>query len=128
MNFDNETVVTRPIPQLISILIIQRRSYAVEGMGAFKKLESAGNDPSISVVRGRVYELFLEVEAGMKDKLTPEGYEALKAAVDSYDYATLEQAFKIIDAYLYDIRLTKIDTKNVIDTTDWEAENKEHGL
>ena len=129
VDFDKEATVATPAVDVKRILMLQDRQYLKEAIGAYKKSVYAGIAADNNIIRSRLYELFLEVRAGIKRHIKGEDYEQLIEYVNSEEIGEVLQAFEIIDDWLDHIGLTKVDTKiklggNIADrnkTQGWKA-------
>ena len=111
MDFDKEATVATPAVDVKRILMLQDRQYLKEAIGAYKKSVYSGIATDSNVIRSRLYELFLEVRAGIKRHIELEDYEQLKDYIDSPEINDTLAAFEVIDDWLDYIGLTKVDTK-----------------
>lgn len=111
VDFDNQTTVATPAIDVKRILVLQDRQYLKEAIGAYKKSLYGGLVTETHVIRSRLYELFLEVRSGIRRHLKEDEFIELLFLVDSKDVEDIERAFDIIDTWLDDIGLTKIDIK-----------------
>ena len=111
VDFDKEATVATPAVDVKRILMLQDRQYLKEAIGAYKKSMYANIATDNHIIRSRLYELFLEVRAGIKRHIKGDDYDQLKDYVDSEEIGEVLQAFEIIDDWLDHIGLTKVDTK-----------------
>lgn len=111
VDFDNDATIATPAIDVKRILILQDRQYLKEAIGAYKKNSFGGVVVEPSVVCSRLYELFLEVSAGLKRHISEKDYKELFALVEGNDFDKAVEAFHIIDEWLDKIGLTKVDVK-----------------
>jgi hypothetical protein len=111
VDFNSGETVATPAVDVKRILMLQDRQYLKEAIGAFKKSEYSGVAADNHIIRSRLYELFLEVRAGVKRHLNPDDYEQLVDYVNSEEINEVLQAYEIIDDWLDHIGLTKVDVK-----------------
>ena len=111
VDFNSGETVATPAVDVKRILMLQDRQYLKEAIGAYKKSEYAGMATENHVIRSRLYELFLEVRAGIKRHLNKDDYAQLIDYVNSNEIREVLQAYEIIDDWLDHIGLTKVDVK-----------------
>lgn len=128
VDFDNESTITTPASEIVKILILQRRYDLFEAVEKFQKQKAVGTDPDISLLKSRLYTLYLEVQSALKRKLKKEDYNILREKILSDSETTLFEAVDSINDFLDSIRLTVIDTRKVYDSTRVETENRAKGL
>ena len=129
VDFNNETTIGTPAVDVVRILILQRRSDLIEAIERHNKISFQGSDTDGAVIRARLISLFIEVQAGLKRRLVAQDYEALKKRVydPNADYDTIMECLEYINSYLDELRLTRIDTKPLVDKTKWEEHNQAYG-
>lgn len=127
VNFNNDTTVGTPAVDVVRILILQRRSDVIEALEQYNKMEYKCLDPDLSVVRARLYSLFIELQAGLKRRLKPDIYSKLEQDIYSPEKNKILEALVFINGYLDDIRLIRLDNKPHVDGTSWEDVNKAYG-
>lgn len=129
VDFNNDATVGTPAVDVERISILQRRYDLIEAIEYYRKKRLDGAAFPISVVRSRLFSLFLEVQACLKRRLKPEDYNNLfSICYDSKEELELLDAVYKINEVLDELRLTRIDTQKVYDSTDTEAENKIKGF
>lgn len=126
VDFNNETTVTQSPTELVKIMLLERRKYVIDAIEHYYKNTSNGIKPAIGVIKSRLLALFYE----LKPSLTSADVDTVKLAkeLDVKDIKELLNAFDTLNQYFYDLQLTKIDYKKLIDTTNVEIENLEKGL
>lgn len=125
VDFESETTITRPASDVCKIVILQRRYDCIEALGDLWKREAHGSTAGMGVAWAALKKLAKEVRAMLGQRL--QGYDDLVRGV-TMDAQSLEVLFDAIDAELYDLGLTKIDTGKRYDRTRTERENAEKGL
>lgn len=111
VDFNNDVTVATPAVEVKRILMLQDRQYLKEAIGAFKKSEYSGGAVDLHVVRSRLIELFLECRAGLRRHLKKDEWEDLNELLSSDQFDDVLEAYYIIDTYLDEIGLTKVDVK-----------------
>lgn len=111
VDFNNDTTVATPAIDVKRILILQDRQYLKEAIGVYVKARAQGLEADVSIIKSRLYELFLEIRAGVRRHLNPEEYDRLQELVISDEFAELSEAFDLLDTWLDNIGLTKVDVK-----------------
>ena len=129
VDFNNETTVGTPAVDVERISILQRRYDLIEAVEDYKKKRYAGAGMALNIVRARLFSMFLEIQACLKRRLKPEQYTALlKTCLTDTQEERILEAIYWINEVLDEIRLTRIDTQQVYDRMDVEAENKMKGF
>jgi len=127
VDFNNDTTVTTPALDVVKILILQRRNDVIEAFEHYNK--SLDFEEDISLVRSRLYGLYLETKGMLENNFPDETLKTLREAVYSpKSFKEIDEGFNIINMLLYEIKLIKIDNKKGFDSRDMEAENKHHGI
>lgn len=126
VDFNNEATIGTPAADVEKISILQRRYDVIEAYEAYKKGKFMGHAQSLSIVKARLISLFIEIQAMLKRRLPKEEYDKLNICMNS----TLieEDILNILlrlNEFLDELKLTRIDTKKVYDSTDVEVENEE---
>ena len=125
VDFNNEATIGTPAAEIEKVSILQRRYDWIEAYEEYKKNKFKGQAQNLSIVRARLLSLFLEVQAMIKRK-KPEQYDDLKKACsEDTEEKNIVDAFLFINELLDELKLTRIDTKKVYDTTNVELENEE---
>ena len=129
VDFNNEATVGTPAVDVERISILQRRYELIESIEYYRKRQLDGVEVRLSLVKARLFSLFLEVQACLKRRLSTEEYEKLlSVCYDAKDEKVLLEAVYKINQILDKLRLTRIDTQKVYDSTNTEAENKIKGF
>lgn len=125
VDFDNEATIGTPAIDVERISILQRRYDVIEALEDYKKKRYMGSGSPISYVRARLFSLFVEIQAYLKRAMTKEDYGMLlDTCLKGKDEIELIEAIFKINEMLDALRLIRIDTHKVYDSTDVEAENK----
>lgn len=129
VDFNNEATVGTPAVDVERISILQRRYDLIEAIEHYRKMRLNGAAMGISVVSCRLFSLFLELQACLARHLTPKEYDKLlDVCLNSSKEEEILTAVYKINSVLDQIKLTRIDTQRVYDSTDTEAENKIKGF
>lgn len=111
---------------IVKILILQRRDWALESLRKYRKEVVYGQtrpDREREEFTADLYALFMEVSPMLKRRLKAEEYDELRKKTLSKDTTSLLDAFETINGILDGVGLTRIDTREVYDTTNPEVEN-----
>jgi hypothetical protein len=127
VDFNSEATVSVSAIDILRILILQRRNDVIDSIETYKKIEKHSN-PEPDIVRSRLFSLFLEIDAMLKRRVKKEEYEQIEKDVDSEDFKTLLKLFRQLNRVLDEMRLTRIDIKQVYDSTRTASEDKEKGV
>lgn len=125
VDFNADATVSSSAIDILRILILQRRNDVIDAIETYRKLEEHSS-PDTTIVRSRLFSLFLEIQAMIKRK--HKEYDQIKESCDSKDFEELLKTFLELNEFLDMNRLTRIDTKNVYDSTRTSSEDKEKGL
>jgi len=128
VDFNNETTIGTPAVDIMRVLILQRRSDAIEAIEFYKKKQASGVIVDSSSIQSRLFSLFLEVEETLKRHLSEVDIKSLEDSLGSKNLDTLIDCFRKINTILDAIKLTRIDTGKVYDYGNIEEENKVKGL
>lgn len=112
---------------ILRILILQRRNDVIDAIEGYRKLESHSS-PDTTIIRARLFSLFLEIQAMLKRKKKPDEYDELEEDSQSDDFKKLVETFIVMNVFLDDNRLIRIDTKKIYDSTRVASEDKEKGI
>ena len=129
VDFNNEATIGTPAIDIVRVLVLQRRADLFEAMEDYKKTLDMGQDKGLSVVKARLFSLFMEIQAQLKRRNPPEVYNnLLNTILNSENETDVFNAIYSVNEYLDKIRLTMLDTRRDYDTTIAEEENEEKGL
>lgn len=130
VDFDNETTVGMPAVDVERILILERRYNLFEALEKFNRSRMIGAEGDMSIVRARLFSMFLEIDAMLKRQMQDEDFTKLKRQIMSTD-ATEEEmltSIQTINEILDKVQLTRIDTRIRYDSRRVEVENDQKGL
>jgi len=133
VDFNNETTITRPAVDIERVLVLQRRHDCIEAYEGYQKTILSGADTGDYTFRSRVLSLFIELKASLK-RHYPEGdkdkisFVELETWIRKGEEDELFNAFDLINDFLDVIKLTRLDTHKVYDSTRVEVENREKKL
>jgi len=133
VDFNNETTITRPAVDIERVLVLQRRHDCIEAYEGYQKAILSGADTGDYTFRSRVLSLFIELKASLK-RHYPEGdkdkisFVELETWIRKGEEDELFNAFDLINDFLDVIKLTRLDTHKVYDSTRVEVENREKKL
>jgi len=128
VDFNNEATVGTPAAEINRVTILQRRYDYLEGQEDYRKKRLAGVGVTLSIVRARLYSLFCELQAHFKRRLSEGDYNKLLNTCESATkWEDIRDAFFYINEELDKVKLIRLDTLPVYDTTDIEAENEAKG-
>ena len=128
VDFDNEATIGTPDVDIVRVLILQRRADVFEALEQYNKDNYANIQTDISVIKARLYSLFLELQGGLKRRLKAKDYNDLVKQLDSKEPTDVLKVILMLNEYLDSLNLTKIDTKKKYDKTRVEKEHKVKGL
>ena len=128
VDFNNDATIGTPRTEILSVLILQRRNDVIEAIESFKKAVYQNSDGHLWLVRSRLLSLFLEVRSALRNSMPADKFVVLENGVLSENFSDLGTAFFTIDEWLYDKKITKIDTRKDVDVDDIEEVNRSHGM
>lgn len=126
VDFNNETTVSTPAGDVVKILILQRRNDLIESIEAYNKARNSGVLADTSIVKARLLSLFFEVQPALERNKNDGDLEEINLLVLSDDYKDLVRGFLIINRWLDETKLIRIDTKKQYDRRIAEEENKQY--
>lgn len=125
VDFNAEATVSAAATDILRILILQRRNDVIDSIEQYRKIEKH-SDPDTGIIRARLFSLFLEIQAMIKRKR--KDYEDIKRGTLAIDFEPLVETFLIMNEFLDENRLIRIDTKEVYDSTRVSSEDKQKGI
>ena len=129
VDFNNDTTIGTPAIDVERISILQRRYDVIEALEDYRKKRMMGAQVPIAIVRARVLTLFIEIQAYLKRKLSKEDYNSLfNICMNSQDEGEILNAIFKINEELDALRLIRIDTQKVYDSTSVEEEDEMKGF
>lgn len=139
VDFNNEGTVGTPPGDLLKIIALQKRDYFLDALEQYKKVEYKGQtEAEQNIVCARMLNLFLELQAALYRTMKGQRVKAMKdgKAVDVDRYDHLERlaysktvddvlsAYYIINGWLDEKKLTRLDTRQDYDASRVERENR----
>lgn len=133
VDFNNDATSAMPAIDIVRVIILEAKYNAREAIEQY--LTNPNVDNGRQVLQARVWSFWSEMSSALyrryandKDML-----ETLKEIDDELRTTSMEgqnviDIYNHLNAELDKIGLTKIDIRENIDTTSWEAENKAKGL
>jgi hypothetical protein len=130
VDFNNETTIGTPAPEVQKILILQRRNDLIDSLEAYEKIvrQNSSINTGTFIVASRAKALFYEIQAILKRSSTEEEYERLLSMLSSEDFPYLEEAYYTMNQFLDEKRIIRIDTKRQYDTSRVDQEDKSNEL
>jgi len=128
VDFNNDTTITTPASEIVKILILQRRNDFIEANEVYLREKYSGIETPDHIIRARLMSLFLEIQAALKRNKKKDDYDEITALIQSDDYKDLLKAYTILNTWLDESRLIRIDTRQQYDRTIAENENESYNL
>lgn len=128
VDYNNEATIGTPASDIIRVAILERRSYFIDALEAYHKIKSQGIETNTSILKSRLLALFLELQPAIERHKATEHYEQLIDRIRSNEYEDLYEAFLVINRWLDQTKLIRIDNIQTYDRTRVEEENKISGL
>jgi len=127
VDFNAEATVSSSAYDILRVLILQRRNDVIDAIESYLKIEEHST-PDTNIIRARMFSLFLEIQAMLKRKHRPDEYDSIKLLCTDKDFVKLQDVFLIINEFLDENRLIRIDTKEIYDKTRVSKEDKAKGI
>jgi hypothetical protein len=128
VDFNAEATTSTPIPNLIKIVILEKRYNLFEAVEKYLGRHYQNIEVETYEIKARLNLLFFELQALFKRKLSDEEYNKLIEDLQKDDFETIKKTIFLINHYLDEWNVIKIDTRKKYDSTDIETENKEKNL
>ena len=122
VNFDNDNTIGTPAIDIVRVLVLEKRTNIIEVLESINKREGEDSFDN-HVLKARIQSLYWELEGMLKRKKLDKEISLLIFTKES-DYDNLVKAFSMINTHMDAIRLTRIDTRNVVDRTRVENVNR----
>jgi hypothetical protein len=134
MDFNTESMVSSSAGNIVKLLMLEARYNAFIALEFYNTKLSDGIDTGASSLKSRLGTWFLELQAYLhreKKNLIKEDskitYEYLKLVLFESKKLDMKDAvsiFEFFNGIMDNLKITKIDTKKIYDTTDIEADNE----
>ena len=127
VDFNNEMTVSTPATDIVKVLILQRRNDVFDAYELWQKQEESGiSGNGRSLVFARIKTLFLELQPMLKRKKNKEEYEQLTK--DISDKNKIEDNIYVLNEFVDELKITKIDSRKIYDSSRAELQNAEKNL
>ena len=127
VDFNNEATMTTPAGDVVKLCIIEKWYNLIEALEAYDKSTSSGVASDFYIVKSRLMSLFRVLSPTLLRGGKKAEYEEVILLSKSNKYDDIIRAFMVLNKFLDDIRLTRIDNKPIYDRTRVEDENTIHG-
>jgi hypothetical protein len=124
---DEKTTGSSP-KELLQWLLIKRTEQVEDNLNDYYGSEARGTSGHTYRLTGTIKTLFIHIEPMMKKTLEEERYETIREMTFSDDIDEQIAAFRVMNQFLYEKNLLKIDTKQWYDKRRAEAANRAEGL
>jgi hypothetical protein len=136
MDFQNETLTSKPLKELINATILFRKEETLDQLKNYKieLLNDNDNDKLLFIFSAWLSVLYEQNMSMLEDEWdniknnTYSTIEILEEDIDSPYYQDVMRAYRFIDKFLYSKGLTKSDTRENITTHSIIKRNKKAGL
>lgn len=120
VNFNNETTVGQPAIDIERVLILQRRDAVIEAIERYISIEEGGSEAAIYTLKSRLASLYLQLYGMLYRRYKDnEKFQAFMQDLRSSEYTRLIKAFEFMSGFLDDIKLTRVDNTQQVDTKRW---------
>lgn len=125
VDFNNEQTVATPSWDVLKILVLEKRENVLLAVEFYLKQKFASRDQEgdLYLIRSRLWTLYYEMEGMLETKKSSEELQKLRALINHKEGDQVLSAFSNLNRFMYEINLTKLDTKRVYDKTRTEREN-----
>lgn len=125
VDFNNETTIGTPAVDIVRVLVLQRRNDFIEALEQYNKQNHAGVDPPTYIVRARLISLYYEIKPMLIRKYKDKEYiMILEKSLNEGAMNEILTVWELINNFLDTIQLTRIDTRQYIDTTSVLSETR----
>lgn len=128
VDFDSEATVSTAPAIIVKIMLLERRKNLIDAFEFYYKQKLNLIQPNIGILGSRLIALYYEIYEDLKRFYKEEEFKALNTKVFSKKYEEYEEAFKLINRWYDEKKLTRIDTIKKFDSTRVEIEHEEKGL
>lgn len=134
VDFNSKELFTANKSEILNLIILGRRDELINTFQLWREKVFANSGEQLKLehkLRSCLFSIYLELEQPLTRKLDKEQIILIEDVVltnQRVEEKEILTAFKLINGFLDDINLTKIDVKRKYDTTDLEAENEAKGL
>jgi len=127
VDFNNEGTMTTPAGDVVKMCILERWYNLIEAFEAYDKNKSSGIQAEFHIMKSRLLSLFRVLTPALLRAGKKAEYEEIILLSQEGGYEDLLRAFNIMNTFLDDIRLTRIDTKPKYNRDRVEEENTIYG-
>ena len=137
VDFNSKELFTANKGEILNLVILGRRDELINTFQLWRE-KSISRDANFKKyeyqLRACMFALFLEIKETLKRNVKEDVYESVKAFVYSNDNShsnigdEMINCFSVINCFLDEIKLIKIDTRKFVNTLRVEAENSAKGL
>lgn len=128
VDWENNATVAVPAYDLLRILILQRRDNFLEALEAFNRAKYQGVQARSYEVKARLISYYEELHSALTADMEDDKVKEFEKKIYSDEVDELVQAYREINKFLYDKKLTQFDTKIRYDSTRAEKENSTRGM
>lgn len=127
VDFNNEATMATPATDVVKLCIIERWYNLIEALEAFDKQKGSGVFADFHIVKSRLLSLLRVLSPSLLRQGKKAEYEEVILLIESNQYDDIIRGFAILNTFLDEINLTRIDTKPKYNRTRVEEENAIHG-
>lgn len=128
VDFNDGTTAGLPRQDILHLIMLERHYNVIEAFEAYDKLDFRGAQGDLAVVKSRLLSLFRTLQSALKNSLEEKKFVFLSKLRDYNNYKDIQVCFEIINDWLYEKNLTKLDTRILIKSGNIEKKNKLMGL
>lgn len=120
VDFNNDNTIGTPAVDIVRVLILEKRTNVIEALETINKRDSTDNYDN-SLLKSRMQSLFWEMQGMLERKKNHKDHKESIQEINHVLFSkkpTLEELMKvfgILNLYLDDIRLTRIDNNTQYD-------------
>ena len=126
VDFNDGNTVGTPAADIVRVLVLEARKYAFDAWEDYYKKRLQGMSAPLATVKARLFNLFMNLRSALKRRWGEKDIKfiELEELVKSDKKEDLIKAYYIIDDYLDNTKLIRLDTQEVHDKTNIEADNR----
>lgn len=128
VDYNQSQTVTIPSTDLVRFSILERRSYVIDSIELYNRKRFKGYDPETYEIKARLWSLYIELEGGFIQDHPEQIVKEFESKLLSDEFDELIEAFRQLNQYIFNKRLTNIFGRKEYDGTNVELENEMKGL
>lgn len=128
VDFNDGATAGLPRHDMLTLIMLERLYNVVEAFESYDKLDFRGAQGDLAVVKSRLYSLFRTLQSALDKSLSKEELSFVYKLREYNKFEDVETCFEIINNWLYEKNLTKLDSRTLIKSGNLEKKNRLAGL